>query len=148
MARGLVENGRYRLCREFNETIEYLVAGCKTIASNEYIARHNRALMVMAIAWAKEYGSVGKETKWYEESWARGHVLENSSAKLVWDFEFKLRKTATSRRPDLELEDKERKKIWICDMACPQQANIAVKRNEKVTKYQQLVFKLRERKPR
>ena len=49
---------------EFNETVEHLVAGCKTIASSEYIARHNRALMVMAIAWAKEYGLVGKETKW------------------------------------------------------------------------------------
>ena len=66
--RGLIENGRCRQCREFNETIEHLVAGCKTTASSEYIARHNRALMVMAIAWAKEYGLVGKETKWYKEN--------------------------------------------------------------------------------
>ena len=68
--------------------------------------------------------------------------MENSNA----NFEFNLRKT-TSRRPDLVLEDKERKKIWICDMACPQQANIAAKRNEKVTKYRQLAFELRERRP-
>ena len=58
-----------------------------------------------------------------------------------------LRKATTSRRPDLVLDDKERKKIWICDMACPQQANIAAKRNEKVTKYRQLAFELRERRP-
>ena len=32
-------------------------------------------------------------------------------------------------------------------MACPQQANIAAKRNEKVTKYRQLAFELRERRP-
>ena len=32
-------------------------------------------------------------------------------------------------------------------MACPQQANIAAKRNEKMTKYQQLAFELRERRP-
>ena len=102
--------------------------------------------MMMAIAWAKEYGLVGKETKWYKENWARRQVLENSNAKSVWDFEFNLRKTTTSRRPDLVLEDKEKKKIWICDMAC-QQANIAAKRNEKVTKYRQLAFELRERRP-
>ena len=80
--------------------------------------------MVIAwvIAWAKEYGLVGKETKWYMENWVRGQVLENNRAKLVWHFEFNLRKTTTSRRPDLVLEDKERNKIWICDMACPQQA--------------------------
>ena len=87
VARGLTENGRCRLCREFNETVEHLiVAGCKKIASSEYIARRKRALMMMAIAWAKEYGLVGKETKWYKENWVRGQVLENSSAKLVWDF--------------------------------------------------------------
>ena len=32
-------------------------------------------------------------------------------------------------------------------MACPQQANIAAKRNEKMTKYRQLAFELRERRP-
>ena len=34
VARGLIENGRCRLCacHEFNETVEHLVAGCKTIA--------------------------------------------------------------------------------------------------------------------
>ena len=32
-------------------------------------------------------------------------------------------------------------------MACPQHANIAAKRNEKVTKYRQLAFELRERRP-
>ena len=53
--------------------------------------------MVMAIAWTKEYRLVGKEIKWYKENWARGQVLENSSAKLVWDFEFNLRKTTTAR---------------------------------------------------
>ena len=32
-------------------------------------------------------------------------------------------------------------------MACPQQANIAAKRNKKVTKYRQLLFELRDRGP-
>ena len=32
-------------------------------------------------------------------------------------------------------------------MTCPQQANIAAKRNKKGTKYRQLVFELRERRP-
>ena len=63
MARGLTENERCQLCCEFNETVKLLVAGCNTISNSEYIARHNRALMVMAIAWAKEYVLVGKETK-------------------------------------------------------------------------------------
>ena len=74
-------------------------------------------------------------------------MLENDRAKLIWDFEFHLRKTTTARRPDLILEDKVQKKIWVCDMACPQQRNIETTRVEKLTKYRQLAFEMRERRP-
>lgn len=43
----------------------------------------------------------------------RGYVLENEKEKLVWDFELSLPKTATSRRPDLLFEGKEKIKIWV-----------------------------------
>ena len=85
-----------------------MLAGCKKIANSEYLTRHNRALIMMAVAWAKEYHLVKKEVKWYKERWIRSHVLENARAKLVCDFEFNLRKTTTARRPDLILEDKEK----------------------------------------
>ena len=72
-------------------------------------------------------------------------ALENSQAQLVWDFEFNLRKTTTSRRPDLMLEEKQTKTIWICDMVCPQENNIEKKRLEKRTNYRQLAFKIGEK---
>ena len=56
-----------------------------------------------------------------------GHGLDNSQAKLVRDFEFNQRKTTTSRRPDLNLEQKQMKAIWIYDMACPQQKKVEKK---------------------
>ena len=102
--------------------------------------------MIMAVNWAKEYKLAGDEMVWYKERWERGAVFENDKGKLVWDFEFNLRKTTMARRPDLILEDNEKKKIWICDMACPQQHNIETKRIEKLTKYRQLAFETRERR--
>ena len=77
----------------------------------------------------------------------RGHVLENPQAKLVWHFDFNLRKTTTSRRPDLILEEKQTKIIWICDMACPQEKNIENKILEKRTNYRQPAFEIRQRRP-
>ena len=71
----------------------------------------------------------------------------NDKAKLVCDFEFNLGKTNTSRRPDLILEDNKSKKIWICDMACPQQQSIEAKWLEKLTEYTQLAYELREQRP-
>ena len=103
--------------------------------------------MILTVEWAKECDLIGTDMVWYKERWERGTVLENGKAKLVWDFEFHLRKTSTARRPDLILEEKREKCIWICDMACPQQHSLETKQAEKLTKYRQLAFEMRERRP-
>ena len=122
--RGLTENSQCRLCKEQRQPVQYIFAGCKMLASSEYLARHNRALMVIAVTQAKEQNLLDQNVKWYQEKWKRRHVLQKSQAKLVWDFQFILWKTTTSRRPDLMLEEKQTKTIWICDMTCPQENNI------------------------
>ena len=58
-ARGLVQDGHCRVCHERNETIDHIAAGCKVLANSEYLSRHDRALMIMAVAWEKEYELVG-----------------------------------------------------------------------------------------
>ena len=60
--------------------------------------RDNRALMVMAVASAKEQNLLDQNEKWYQGNWSKGLVSENSHTKLIWDIEFNLRKTTTSRR--------------------------------------------------
>ena len=67
--RGLVEDGRCRVCNEQSGTVEHLVAGCKVLANSEYLSRHNRALMILAVEWAKEYDLIGMNTVWYKERW-------------------------------------------------------------------------------
>ena len=103
--------------------------------------------MILAVAWAKQQELMGQEAVWYKQRWDRGTALENNKVKLVWDFEFHLRKTTTATSPDVILELKTGKKIYICDMTCPQQNNIGAKRTEKLTKYRQLAFETRERRP-
>ena len=53
--RGLIEDGRRRICFSHSETVEQPVDGCRVLANSEYLARHNRALMNLIGAWAKEY---------------------------------------------------------------------------------------------
>ena len=74
-------------------------------------------------------------------------MLEDDNYKLCWDLEYNMRKTTTARRPDVTIEDKNGKKIWIIDMACPSEKNVSDKYREKLQKYQQLAFELRERRP-
>ena len=63
-ARGLVQDGCCRVCHKRDETIEHFVPRCKTLANREYLSRHNRGLMIMAVAWTKEYRLVGGDMVW------------------------------------------------------------------------------------
>ena len=135
-----------RLCSEHRETVHHLLSGCKVLAAGEYLKRHNNCLMVLAVEWCKMNGLIPKETNSYNVKWCRGTVLSDGERKMIWDFEYQMRKTTTARRPDLILEDNMEKKIFIIDMACPNESNIAKKRREKLDKYQQLAFEIREKR--
>ena len=82
-ARELTDDGSCRICTQHSETVEHLVAGCTKLANSEYLTRHNRALMILAVVWAKQQELVGQEAIWYKQRWDRGTVLENDKAKLV-----------------------------------------------------------------
>ena len=56
--------------------------------------------------------------------------MENDKFELVWNFEYKLRIYNKARRPDLTLEDRVGKRIWLVHMACPQEQNIGEKHRE------------------
>ena len=73
--------------------------------------------------------------------------MENDQLKLLWHFEYKLRKYNKARRPDITQEDKVGKRIWLEDMACPHEQNIEEKHWEKLNKDQQLAFETRGKRP-
>ena len=144
--RGLISEDCCRLCGEYRETVQHLLAGCQKLAGFEYVRRHDKALKVLAVQWCIKNGLLPDGTKWYEEKWEKGKVIERGGKKLLWDWEYRMRTTCTSRRPDLTLEDNEKNEIYIVDMACPSENNKVNKRLEKIQKYQQLCFELRERR--
>ena len=117
--RGLVECDKCRLCREQRETVYHLSSGCKKLAGTEYVKRHSNALKVL--------------------------VIEKDGMKLFWDWEHPMRTDGIARRSDLTLEDTPKKTILLIDMLRPNKNNKIAKRDEKIGKYSQLCFELRER---
>ena len=130
-------------CRE---TVQHLLSGCKKLAGSEYVKRHGNTLKVPAVKWAVENGLLPEETKWYAVNWERGKVIKDDGKKLYWDWEYRMRTSCIARRPDLTLEDTAKKTILLIDMACPNESSKEAKREEKMRKYQQLCFELRERR--
>ena len=51
-----------------------LLAGCKILANSEYLWQDITALVVIAVAWAKEHDLLNQNVKLYQEKWNRAHV--------------------------------------------------------------------------
>ena len=51
------------------------------LASSEYLARHNTALMVMAVAWAKEKNSIRSECEMISRKVEKGTCFREPSSK-------------------------------------------------------------------
>ena len=64
----------------------------------------------------------------------------------MWEFQYHGRKENINRRPDLTIENKVQKKVCLYDMVCPMECNIQKKRNDKLTKYRQIAFEIREKR--
>ena len=84
--------------------------------------------MVFAVELAEQAGLLEESTVWYKITWQKGTTLENQRKKLIWDFEYCMRKTTSARRPDLTLEDLQERKIWLIDKT---ESNIEDKLREK-----------------
>ncbi len=59
--------------------MKHWLSGCTVLAGSEYVQRHNKALMMFAVGWAKQAGLLEESTVWYKITWQKGTTLENNN---------------------------------------------------------------------
>ena len=103
-----------RHCGEGIETIKHILNQCKKKGFNLYMERHNKALQVVYYDIYRHYG-FEVPLRWWEMSPVP--VTENERAKVLWDVPIPTDIEIVARRPDILLQDKETRKLYIIDMA-------------------------------
>jgi queuine/archaeosine tRNA-ribosyltransferase len=81
--RGLVEQGKCRLCEMERETVHHLVAGCSKLVSTEHTRKHNNALMILVVQRGIQHEMLPKETKWHKNKWERRKVIEGTGGRDI-----------------------------------------------------------------
>ena len=69
-------------------------------------------------------------------------MLENASAKILWDFNIQTDRVIEHRRPDITVVEKDARKCFIVDVAIPGDHNIERKEFEKIDNYSELRVEL------
>lgn len=130
-------DGRCRLCHEFDETIDHVVAGCPVLAKKEYIERHDRVGTQVHFQLCKELGvKVGTE-KWYQHQPERVMNSEDGKVTIIWDTQVRTDRNVGSNRPDIIVKQRGKETLLI-DIAVPMDRNVNDKIGEKLLKYKSL----------
>ena len=123
------------------ETVKHRQNMCEPKGFPLYKERHDRAILIVLWRLLKEYG-FKQEEPWYKLE--AKPVYENRSVKILWDYSIPRDEEITERRPDLVVEDRLCKSIFIIEMSVPTDSNINGRWQEKFRKYQKLAADMRK----
>jgi hypothetical protein len=139
-------NTKCRLCNKEEEGVKHWLNSCEYLAGREYIKRHDQSLRVFYAEVLKQYGLEDKETSWFNINVET--VKENEKCLIVWNKKIPTHTKVAHSWPDIRIEDKEKKTIWLIDMACPSDGSVKRKEEEKRRNYVDLEFELRTQRPK
>ena len=126
-----------------HESIQHITGGCTRLANNQYTDRHNSVAKILHQELARKYGLVSGDMKPYYE-YQPQNVLENENWLMLWDRTILTDQTVEANRPDIVLKDKSKRKVWLIDVAIPNNNNLQDKHTEKIAKYSQLAIAIRQ----
>ena len=134
-------NIKCSFCSDRDEPLNHIMIECTKFALKEYETRYDWMGKVIHWELFKKF-KFDHSNKWYMYNLT--FVLENEIHKLLWDFDIQTDHLISSRRPDLIIINKRKKKrtCKIVDLADPADHRVKLKESEKKDKYLELARKL------
>ncbi|XP_044760187.1 uncharacterized protein LOC123317648 [Coccinella septempunctata] len=142
IARIDIPTDRCRRCAQALESIQHITSACPVLAPRDYLERHNSMARIYHQKIALRLGLLQNETPsyWYQPK----SLLQSQEYKLYWDTTLVTDRGVAHNRPDVAIFDLKRKTCMLLDFAIPADDNISRAYSEKVSKYSDLAFQLRE----
>ena len=130
-----------RLCKEHPETINHIVSGCKCLAANKYLFRHDQIGKYLHWQILKDIG--------YKVplNWTHHQPMQTTLWKgvyILWDMAITTDKRVKCNKPDILVHDTNKRTCTIIDVAVPICANMVSKTAEKLCKYKDLEIEIQK----
>ena len=128
------------ICGEGIETVRHILSQCQPKGYNLYLERHNRALLAVYHDLCTHHG-FDVTPRWWELKPLPVH--ENHCTKILWDVPIPMDRDIVACRPDIFLQDKGNRLLYLIEMAVAWDSILAERRAEKLSKYDDLRTYLR-----
>jgi len=116
--------GKCRLCKQHEGTIDHLTLGCPILAKNKCLMRHNEVCTHLHYSICKASGTETSD-KWYT------HMLkplcEEGDVTVLWNQAVHTDREVTANTPDIIIKNKKEKTCTLIDVAIPADRNVVQK---------------------
>ena len=130
---------RCRACGVAGETLRHITSGCSSLATTEYLYRHNVVAKIIHQQLALDRELLSGPPKPYFK-YNPETILENDRFKMTWDHPVLTDRMVGANRPDIVLVDKLNKKAFFIDITIPYDENICKAEQDKIQKYFDLSY--------
>lgn len=137
-----IPSDRCRKCSQAQESIQHVTSSCTILASRDYLDRHNAMGKIYHQQLALKLGLIQNEEQ--QHLYQPKTLLQNQRYKLYWDATLITDRGVAHNRPDVALFDMERETCLLLDFTIPADDNLTRAYTEKLSKYADLAFQLRE----
>ena len=124
-----------RICGQFRESIDHIVAGCPQLTKTEYLHRRNKAATYLHWNLCNEM-NIDTNEKWCKHE--PQTVTEKDNITILWDMPIQTDREMKANRPDIVIKNKQEKRCLLIDMSIPTRKNPSVKVTERLSKYKDL----------
>lgn len=132
-------DGKCRLCRIKDETIDHVISGCSILAQRDYIERHDRICKYLHFEICKNYG-IDTPEKWYDHQ--PNGVVNGENVTIIYNEQVHTDRTISANKPDIIIKNREQGTCILIDVAIPADNNVTRKEAEKVLKYRDLAIEI------
>ncbi|XP_044760842.1 uncharacterized protein LOC123318288 [Coccinella septempunctata] len=137
-----IPSDRCRKCSQAPETIQHVTSSCPILAPREYLERHNNMAKIYHQKIALNLGLLQDVTP--NHLYVPRTLIESARYKLYWDSALVTDRSVMHNRPDIALFDNDRRTCMLIEFTIPADDNITRAYTEKITKYGDLAFQLKE----
>lgn len=137
-----IPSDRCRKCSQAAESVQHITSSCSILAPRDYLDRPDAMGKIYHQQIALKLGLLKTETE--QHLYQPRALLENQRYKLYWDTTLVTDRGVAHNRPDVTLFDKQKETCLLLDFAVPADENLARVYSEKIAKYSDLAYQLRE----
>ncbi|XP_044765520.1 uncharacterized protein LOC123321825 [Coccinella septempunctata] len=137
-----IPSDRCRKCSQAPESIQHITSSCTIMAPRDYLDRHNAMAKIYHQQMALKLGLLQHEIE--QHLYCPQTLLQNERYRLYWDATMLTDRGVAHNRPDITLFDKQRESCFIIDVTIPADDNVSRAYAEKLNKYGDLAFQLKE----